>query len=345
MSIKHFGSFVSVGRCFGLVLVVTSSMTAGCSGLAAAPVGDTKVAQRTSLPSTTDEAAPKPRQLRVLRVGKPPLKQIRFECEPGATATVEVITESSSLNWGLGAEAREQQEVIWAELQSTVTEVSGDVISDVTEVKRATRLNDRPAHMFAEAETELGQVRGLATLRSTSQRGKSEAAPTPTSWHPLQAVRSRLRQIEGALRRSTVEFPEQEIGVGACWQIEEVKVQDPYRSVSIIEFRLVGLAPNEATVRVWSHYRSESIQPNAPAQRSSDRGFLGSLEQTLQGSVRLRLDHPLPISGNLRSEFSATIFLDESRHSGAELSMCTADVVHLILPRSRKSAAPPAKVP
>ena len=345
MSIKHYGSLVSVGRCFGLVLVGTSCITAGCGGLAAAPAGDAKVVQAASLPSTADEVAPKPRQLRVLSVGKPPLKQIRFECEPGATATVEVITESSSVSWGLGAAAREQQEVVWAELLSTVTEVSGDVISDVTEVKRATRLNDHPAHMFAEAEAELGQVRGLATLRSTSQRGKSIAAPTPTSWHPLQAVRSRLSQIEGALRRSTVEFPEQEIGVGACWQIEEVKVQDTYRSVSIIEFRLVGLAPNEATVRVWSHFRSEPLQPKPPTQRSSDRGFLGSLEQTLQGSVRLRLDHPLPISGSLRSEFSSTIFLDEHRHSGADLSMCNADVVHLILPRSRNSSAPAVRDP
>ncbi|WP_416061243.1 hypothetical protein [Rhodococcus indonesiensis] len=273
-------------RSLGVALSLTT-LLAGCGNSAdgAAPAS-TATSTEVTVPVAAVTAV-------VLDPGAEPRSRIRLT-PPAGTSQQVALTTSSQVFQSIGDQP--EQDFSTPELTLPLTATVGEAVSDTSPSSLVDLRIDDATSPDAALAAALGPAEGSEAGLTMAPSGAVSALrldPTPDS---ADIARSAIEQAFYQAVYRMVSFPEEEIGVGAVWEIHQ-QVMSGMALDQVATARLLERDGDRLTVQLritQTPRESTWALPNGSGQLNIDR-----YEMTGEGTMTIDLGRPLPIAGDL----------------------------------------------
>lgn len=346
MSVRRLGplAFLFVVACGGAPEPAAPQPAASSS---AAPVASAPPAPaKTESDAGAEQAAPPPAPavatpptIKLVEPGTAPRRALRYAWKVGAAEYAEVdvkIAASMAVNGKSTPKAELPLIRMTMKIEPSEATPNGDTRVAYETVGVSTPGAGDPA-LKKKLETELSSIVGLHGKATISPRGVASDVDFDLPATATPAVRAQLDSLRDSLRSMYVPLPEEEVGMGASWEVtNHVPVSGALMDVQML-YKVQALDAKSATLGVTSKLSAKPNQPmvlpNVPPQT---RASLVALDGTGSGKSVITFAKLTPTA---QSKVAMTMSIAVATE-GEKVEMKNATDMEMA---TRPGKAPPAK--
>lgn len=220
--------------------------------------------------------------------GAEPRFTLRYAIPAGATQALDMVMDMDMAMEGAGmgglGDIKMPRMVMRSDVE--VTKVHGDGAMDLSMTTTDVRVEDRPGAMAGLAgamESELAGMNGMRMTMTLTPNGRSKHMKLDEK-SVSPAVREQMKQTEQMLDQMTALLPDEPVGVGARWRVEQTIRQQGMRINFAYTYEVQEVSETGALI-------TADVEMSAPEQTIEQNGMKVKLS-SLTGGGRFtnRLD-------------------------------------------------------
>lgn len=252
-------------------------------------------------------------QVKLLEAGAEPRKALRIQVKAGDKQTVEMITKTA-VDMGMGDAAAQAMHppTIKMTMGLTVKDVSaeGDISYEMVIADAGLADESGAASPMAEMmKAVLGGLKGLATKGTVSDRGLNKQSELKLAAGADPLTQLTVEQMKDAMARLTVALPEEAIGPGAKWEVQQV-------------VKSQGMTMNQATTYEWVSLEGDLLKvKSTSAQQAGNQKIQNPAMPGMKfdlikfagaggGEVSIDLTRLLPVQATIKAHSETTTDMD-----------------------------------
>ena len=277
-----------------LVLGGPLPVLSGCGGASSnGSAATTTAAEETTVPTVEETAG---YRVTVIDPGAAPRRPLRFDIPAGTEATAQ-MEMSQAMAMTIGDQAVPPQPPV----QTVSVFHFGPMVRDGdrhetswsmgdVDVVRSPEMPEALYDQIAATMASLGEMTGVVVFDG---RGRIERSETSAGPGTPPVVRDMMASLERSFENIIIVFPEEPIGVGAAWEIEQ-RVDEPIAMTQTVRHRLVGIEDRDLVIETTVH------QEAGPQQMATGDGGptldVEGMKGRGGGEMRVRLDRVVGVS-------------------------------------------------
>lgn len=268
----------------------------------------------------------------LLDEGSQPRFPLRYAIPVGTKQSLDMIMDIDMNIPGLVGEMTMPRMVMVTDLEVTKVDPDGAMHMDM--VFTDIRIEDRPGTMAGVADamkTEIDSMKGMKMTQVLAPNGRVKDMTVDTSNLPPQ-MREQMKQAEQAVDQMTAILPDQPVGVGARWRVEQTVLQQGIRMNMNATYEVVEISEGHAKVKT-------QIEMAAPSQTVEQNGIRAKLDKmTGVGDSMTSLD-----LAKLVERVAANIDMDMAMSAQGQSITMTMKMGIEIVP-SGQAPSPPGQI-
>lgn len=278
--------------------------------------------------NNSSQAAPIARtQVELISPGAEPRQELRFK--PAVNAKQEMTMRTnmdvkSSISGKAMPTSKIPQSVMKVESVVTQIDPNGDIHSkfSYTEADVVSDPNV-PPELFKAMQTSVKQMVGMGGSFISDNRGQVKSGKLNFPEGKMNPMTKQLLdQVSNSLDQFSSPVPQEAVGKGAKWRTSAKINLSGINLVQNVNYELVDLKDNVATLNVTLEQQANSQQLNLPGMPSGANLALKSLTSKGQGQVVMRLDSMMPVRSNISINSNNEMSIKEPK-SGEEMIVGT----------------------
>ncbi len=268
-------------------------------------------------------------QIVLLEAGAEPRRALRYRFPEGAGGKVKITTRSE-----LAVEAGGQREEagfvprleMLAELKVGKPPLAGEFAIHVLGKRpKITNLGSLPAPLRKELEAALGQVPELKGVSVVTDRGVQKRLTFEATKGKSAEVQQILQGLQANLGGMSAPLPEEPVGVGAKWLVNNSVTQAGMTLTQLAVYELISLEGNVGRALIEIRQQAPKGRLQVPGMPADVKTELVRMSSKGEGETYFNLDNPAP-KGRVKT--SAKITMKSTR--GAQSQEVTLRIKGLL---------------
>lgn len=212
---------------------------------------------------------------KLLSPGAEPRFTLRYKIPEGTKQAVDMVLDMDMNMSGAGmpgGDIKMPRMIMVNDI--AVDKVGKDGAMNMVMTTTDIRLEDRPGSMGGLAgamKAELDGMKGMRMTATLMPNGRTRNMKLDES-SVTEKVREQMKQTEQMVDQMTTFLPEEPVGVGATWEVEQTIRQQGMRVNMHVVYELVEVSETHAVIK-------SNISMDAPAQTIEQQGVEVKLEQ------------------------------------------------------------------
>jgi hypothetical protein len=161
---------------------------------------------------------------------------------------------------------------------------------------------DTPPQMRAAIETGLRSMEGLSGFSLVDDRGFTKEAEFKVPDNAAANIKQTLDGMKQSLNQLSAPLPEEAVGVGAKWQVEQTVTSNGISLQQTALYELLSLKGDVITLGVVLKQTAAEQNVAAPGLPRGTKITLTALDSTGSGEIQLSLEKVMPSLGNMESK-------------------------------------------
>lgn len=208
----------------------------------------------------------------LLDEGAAPRYALRYQIPVGTKQSLDMVMDIDMNIPGLVGEMIMPRMIMVTDLEVTKVDSDGSMHMDM--VFTDVRVEDRPGSMAGVAgamQGEIDAMKGMKMSQVLAPNGRVKDMKVDTANLPPQ-MQEQMKQAEQAVDQMTAILPDQPVGMGARWRVEQTVRQGGIKMNMAATYEVVEISEGHAKIKT-------QIEMSAPEQTVTQNGISARLDK------------------------------------------------------------------